>query len=805
MNSLNVNRILMICVASAPVAFSVQPASAYEVLRVDTDTGLMVTETCNPTCYQNGQPQRAVFFNGATIVAGEVVNGLRHFYVRGNFVVNPDDLVTSMAGRSRQFGASFQVGNNADLRGSFRFGAVGSTPGAGGGAGGGGGFYAHDNELLANEGGMPANMPRIGAAGGPGGAAAQAAVISAGLGLTWFFNARGGEDGSKGNTSRPGFAGLPGNSGAPGGDGQGGAQGVNNIAGGGRGGWGGAGGSGGLGGQGGTGGVGGEGGTGFMLFVDPDDVFPTGRSVTMGGGSAPGTGGAGGNGSAGQAGGAGGQGQMGTSALNRTVNRSLNPGSVERTVLREDAVVFAGNGGGGSGQGGSGGQGGGGGQGGWGGGGGGSGGGNWCRNDCGMLANIGSDKPGGAGGMGGIGGHGGAGGGGSGGVAGLAGGGGGGALEIAARGVVRLGGTWQANGANGENLLNVPRSASGAPGALGSNGAGETLGQQGTRFVQAGGTGGLGGQGGTGGAGGRGGWTNWAGGGSGGVIKVTGSVILDESASVDVEGGFGGFEVSNGQFGQIYQGSNGHFYYGANTRTAIQKWWQPPGDRIVSKESGNESGALGINPYLQAKTPVETAYIPGSFEGMLGVQFAAERFGLLDQSVSSVRDQVRSQLRAWMPTPTDTGIMLARVDHLAMGTLRGPDFPDFDWLLVANGGSLAVHAPLLGAALDGLDPELMPLMEGTFYLDPAFGGDGFETVKELLPGQVWITLVPRSASALQMVFQSDETGALTYALSTGTMAVVSAAPVPEPGTAVMMLGGLLVWGASRRHRLTPRA
>ena len=256
-----------------------------------------------------------------------------------------------------------------------------------------------------------------------------------------------------------------------------------------------------------------------------------------------------------------------------------------RTVLRAEALVFGGNGGGGSGQGGEGGQGGGGGQGGRGRGGG-SGGGYWCRMDCGLLANIGSDKPGGAGGVGGIGGTGGTGGGGSAGAVGVAGGGGGGgALEIAARGVVRLGGTWQANGARGESLLDMQQIASGAPGLSGSTGRSETFGPRGANFAQAGGTGGRGGQGGAGGRGGQCGWTNWGGGGSGGVIKVTGSVSVDESASVDVAGGFGGMAVVGNQLGPTLQGADRRFFCGANAATTIQKWWQPPGDRIVSETS----------------------------------------------------------------------------------------------------------------------------------------------------------------------------------------------------------------------------
>ena len=804
MDRLNLNRILRVCVASAPLGFGVLPANAFEFLRIDNDTGLMVTETCNPTCLQNRQPQRAVFFNGATIRSGEVVDGLRRYYVRGDFVVNPNDVVTSLAGGSRRFGASFQVGNNADLRGSFQFGATGAAPGAGGGAGGTGGGFGGNAELLANEGVTPAGTPRFGAAGGPGGAAAQAAFVGAGLGLTWWFNARGADDGSAGNASRPGFAGLAGSAGASGGAGQGGGRGINNIAGGGSGGAGGEVGAGGQGGQGGTIGTGGKGGSGFKLFVDPEEYFPTGNSVTVTGGSAPGDGGAGGNASAGQAGSRGGQAQIGMSAVNRSASLPMGSAPLSaRTVLRAEALVFGGNGGGGSGQGGEGGQGGGGGQGGWGGGGGGSGGGNWCRMDCGLLANIGSDKPGGAGGVGGIGGTGGTGGGGSAGAVGLAGGGGGGALEIAARGVVRMGGTWQASGARGESLLEMPSIASGAPGLSGSTGRSETFGQRGANFAQAGGIGGRGGQGGAGGTGGQGGWTHWGGGGSGGVIKVTGSVIVDESARVDVAGGFGGVAMVGNQFGSTLQGTDGRFFYGANATTTIQKWWQPPGDRIVSETSGHESGALGLNPYLHASAEVQTAYIPGSFEDMLGVQFAAERFGLLDQSREAVRDQVRSQLLAWMPTPTETGIMLARVDRLTMGTQQGPDFPDFDWLLVVNGGRLAIHAPSFGAAFDGADPRHQALLQGGFHLDPAFGGTGVEAGDTLLPGQVWMTLVPRSAGPLQMVFQSHETGAQVYALSTGTMAFVGATPVPEPGTAVLMLGGLLAWCARRRKGLAP--
>lgn len=803
MDSPKLNRMLTLCVAGAPLAFGAMPAAAYEILRINNDTGFMVTETCNPRCSAQ-QVGKAVFFNGATIRSGEVVDGLRRYYVRGDFVVNPNDVVTSVVGGSRQFGASFQVGNNASLRGSFRFGAVGGVPGAGGGAGGWGGFNASDTELLANGGQTPDWMPpfdRFGAAGGPGGAAVQAAILLGGV--TWGANLRFGDDGSAGNTSRPGFAGLAGAGGASGGSGQTGWRGINNIAGGGVGGDGGAGGAGGRGGQGGTGGAGGKGGVGFKLVVDPDAVFPTGSSITVEGGDAPQDGAAGGRGSPGQDGARGGQGQIGGSASNRSI--SLPTGSAPlaaRTVLRTEAVVFGGNGGGGSGQGGAGGQGGGGGQGGWGGGGGGSGGGNWCRNDCGVLANVGSDKPGGAGGVGGIGGTGGIGGGGSGGAVGLDGGGGGGALEIAARGVVRLGGTWQTNGAPGGSLLQNAGVSNGETGQPGSTGRGETLGQRGRDYVQAGATGGIGGLGGTSGAGAWGGMTNWGGGGSGGVIKVTGSVIIDESANVDVSGGFGGVAADGTPYGTVTQGADGHFFYGGNATTTIQKWWQPPGDRIVSETSRNESGALGTNPYVRAGEDRQTAYIPGSFDGMLGVQFGAELYGLLDQSQAAVRAEVSSQLRAWMPTLVDTGILLARVDRLAMGSLQGPEFPDFDWLLVANGGRLAVHDPAFAAGLDSSAADyLKVLVQGSFYLDPAFGGTGVEALGVLQPGQVWMTLVPRSAGPLQMVFQSKETGAMAYSLSTGEMAFSTTTPVPEPGTGLLMMGGLLMWAGCWRRRM----
>lgn len=393
-----------------------------------------------------------VNWNGVRITAGEVNNGVRDFFVHGDFIVGESDTVLLGVRTSDQLiqqllptddlapdwyaphqtnGARFIVGNDAYLDGELDASAY-FNPGAGGGQGSS--HASSDNgapgsTLLNN--GAPIVPGESGGSGGAGGSDSLDASVRRG-----HVGGRG-SDGADGQDGGSGLAGAAGAQGAVG------SSGINNLAPdptpapGGSGGAGGVGGQGGWGGNGGLGGLGGESGA-FIGGLSPFDPIVGNRNVgpSVPGSGAPnpiglGRGGLGGydgrdgwDGLGGGPGESGGQGHDGANGLNHL-------------DASDPTALVGGQGGAGGGQGGGGGSGGGGGAGGAGGGGGGGGGSAGSPGDI-----FGTRFPGGHGGGGGDGGQGGdgasgkSGGAGGDGGRGGAGGHGGGAVSIEARGLI---------------------------------------------------------------------------------------------------------------------------------------------------------------------------------------------------------------------------------------------------------------------------------------------------------------------------------------------------------------------------------
>ena len=221
-------------------------------LLIDTNTGKLAV--CpNLTCAITAN---AVSFNGATITAADVSNGMRQFYVSGNFVMNEGDWLT-VGNQSTLYGAMFRVSNNAVLRGTIDVSARGGGV-AGGGMGGAAGLPLAPSGINT--------LPASGGQGGSGGAQGRTDKAE----FLWIFdghyNVNLGEDGNKGAGGANGNRGARGASGPWGGEGSPGTRGMGNqqayVGTGGSPGMGGVHGNGGLPG---LGGVGGAGGSGFGL------------------------------------------------------------------------------------------------------------------------------------------------------------------------------------------------------------------------------------------------------------------------------------------------------------------------------------------------------------------------------------------------------------------------------------------------------------------------------------------------------------------------------------------------------------
>ena len=166
-------------------------------LLIDTNTGkLAVCPDLSCAITAN-----AVSFNGATITAADVSNGMRQFYVSGNFVMNEGDLLT-VGDRSNLYGAKFLVSNNAVLRGTIDISARGAVGVAGGGMGGAAGLPVAPTGVNT--------IPTPGGQGGSGGAQGRTDKAEF-YGLPAFYiNYDLGEDGQKGGRGADGVGGARG-------------------------------------------------------------------------------------------------------------------------------------------------------------------------------------------------------------------------------------------------------------------------------------------------------------------------------------------------------------------------------------------------------------------------------------------------------------------------------------------------------------------------------------------------------------------------------------------------------------------
>ncbi len=188
--------------ATALAAGLAAPTRA-ETIFVNTDTGTI-----------NGVGSGGSF-NG-TMFTTEIIGGIMRFKFTGDLNIDPDDAVVGFGSR----GASFLVGNNANIGAgaTFDFSAVGSVPGSGGGAAG----FANN----AGSGGSSVS----GTPGGGGGSGGDAAGLgrasdgknggSGGGGRTGGSSGSGGTGGAGGGgVNSSGVLGGSGGAGRPGGGG----------------------------------------------------------------------------------------------------------------------------------------------------------------------------------------------------------------------------------------------------------------------------------------------------------------------------------------------------------------------------------------------------------------------------------------------------------------------------------------------------------------------------------------------------------------------------------------------------------
>lgn len=487
-----------------------------------------------------------------------------------------------------------------------------------------------------------------------------------------------GIQGRDGSDGRSGSAGSVGYAGAPGFNVA--PNSVGNAGSGGIAGYGGAGGSGGV------GGVGGPGGS-----YSPFNSYNGGTGLD---------GGPGGPGNMGQTGGAGNPG-------GNAMNQKLGP------------EISGGSGGGSGGGGGGAGDGGGGGAGGGGGGGGG-----------------GADN-GGAGGAGGLGGFGGKGGSGAGGTAGGIGGGGGGAIELAALGKLTVQADLFARGAAGQTAATPAQGNSGTDGlppALGIPGETSSTGTNG-------GDGSSGGHGGAGASGGQGGIGGQGGAGSGGTIKLDGSVVISNGATIITAGG------------NYQPNTNGRFILAANNNAAIP-------DNLVGARTELYGGPTVVNPFIgngQISTPRVADLVGG-----------ADGFGVLANLDANA--PVFASLRADAPADARAAVFIPPAGVPGYTD----DFPGYELVLLVNfGGTL--NNPGMGLAATG--GFTAPLAQGGYARDPRFGGIGDVPLINLTGNSVYAFLVPEQYILTEVVnVRADGADPLSATLALGGAAYLTGAP-----------------------------
>jgi hypothetical protein len=120
-------------------------------------------------------------------------------------------------------------------------------------------------------------------------------------------------------------------------------------------------------------------------------------------------------------------------------------------------------------------------------------------------------------------------------------------------------------------------------------------------------------------------------------------------------------------------------------------------------------------------------------------------------------------VRSAATPPQAPGAVAALVrTHL---TSAGDDFPGYDELMFVNlTTDTTLQLPELGGGARGY---LQGLLQGGLALDPTYGGSGFTAITQLLPGQVYVTLVPSNTTGFNI--QATVNGH-TYRASTPALA-----------------------------------
>ncbi len=484
-----------------------------------------------------------------------------------------------------------------------------------------------------------------------------------------------------------------------------------------------------------TGRSGGIGSSGFT----PSTAFNNPQNTSVPGGSAASSGGGGGGGGTNVSGGIGGTGRpvQNTSAKaaagdngdpgktpssgggTGNPGNTGNAGSGGINFVSGPAISggLGGAGGGGGSAGGSGGQGGGG----SGGGGGGQGAHNrFVINGFCAVGARGSGQPatsgftvGGVGGSGGYGGYGGTG------ASGARGGAGGGAFEFLVGGSVKLvQSTLRAIGGRSENQQSG--STSGRDGFFGSGGSGNGTIWTTSSHGGNGGSVGTGGTGARGGTGGQGGTSGAGGGGAGGTVKVFGSTVAAESASVATNGG--------PSMGSGNAGGNGRLLLGTNLAGVT-------GLSTSGARTETFAGVRSANAFLR------NSELTPNIVNLVG---GAEAFGLLgdyDEATDAYEPlDAREVLSADVLenlAPDGAMAALVRVDLGPAG--YSGDYVGYDMLLLVNLSGTALENPRLG-----VDGVLQPVLQGGWARDPLYGGAGDVALTSLGAYQIYATLVPSS-------------------------------------------------------------
>jgi hypothetical protein len=364
-------------------------------------------------------------------------------------------------------------------------------------------------------------------------------------------------------------------------------------------------------------------------------------------------------------------------------------------------------------------------------------------------------------------------------------------IDVVANGQLRVGGVVAAAGSAGTG------GAAGAAGSPGDPGRPGTAGQAGgpgatsdlagaTATGGRGGDGGNGGTGGAGGSGGSGGVGSAGGGGAGGSVRFLATRVDASGGTVDVAGG------GNGQAGRFLVAAE----IGRDTAQGL------------ATRTETYNGPRGSNPFAAANSrtgaPEQTPYVIDTRDG-------PERYGLLDQRsdalpFASIAADAPARSIAALARITDEasvlGVSYEGFDLVVYLNLTGAAITDPGFSVAQQTAVAARAAPstsVIGGIGGGtLPPDGLPgdavwlqtiqllRMQG-WSRDVEFGGDGPEFLAALQARGVFATLV-QSDTTLTALMQGS--GLVVQGdLGAGDGALYLQAPVPEPGTWALMLGG----------------